>query len=68
MCREPVVVDVLAPAMMKDGAVSEMSGDMQSPVIHRVEFSSERNLPARGTVPKLPVPQCWKCKAVKWIV
>jgi len=30
-------VDVLAPAMKKDGAASEKPGDMQSPVIHREE-------------------------------
>ena len=36
-CGKPVEVDVLAPAMKKDGAASEMPGDMQSPVIHREE-------------------------------
>lgn len=31
---QPAVVDVLAHGVMKDGAVSDMFGNMQSPVIH----------------------------------
>ena len=33
----PAVVDVLAHVMMKDGAASDMFGNMQSPVIRTEE-------------------------------
>ncbi len=38
LCREtPAKVDVLVCAVMKDGAASDMFGNMQSPGIHEEE-------------------------------
>ena len=36
-CRSPGVVDVWAHVVMKDGAASDMFGNMQSPVIYTEE-------------------------------
>lgn len=55
----PAVVDVLAHAVMKDGAASDMFGDTQSPVI-RTEEQLSTHLASKGVSPELPVPQCWK--------
>ena len=47
---QPAVVDVLAHAMMKDGAASDMSGNMQSPVI-RTEEQFSTQLASKGSPP-----------------
>jgi hypothetical protein len=50
LCFGPVVVDVLAQVMMKDGAASDTFGDTQSPVI-RTEEQLSTQLASKGGSP-----------------
>ena len=65
-CKEsmPVVVDVSAHSVMKDGAASDMSGNMQSQAIRKQRNSSERILAGRGGQPQAACASALQVKSL----